>query len=93
MELGKKIYDLRKSRKLSQGVLADMSGLSQTYMSKIENGKIFPHISTIRKIAESLGLSCAVLLFMSCDEGDYISSSNYRAFHKALCRLLEDLSL
>ncbi|TDF98343.1 helix-turn-helix domain-containing protein [Paenibacillus piri] len=62
MDLGNKIRKLRveQNRKLSD--IAAVCGFSNSLLSKIENGKTIPPISTLIKIADALGTKISLLL-------------------------------
>lgn len=49
------IHDTRKALKMSQRALSEKSGINQSNLSKIENGIINPSLSTIQRLAKSLG--------------------------------------
>ena len=49
------IKETRKALNISQRELSKLSGLNQSNLSKIENGLIYPSISTIQKLASCLG--------------------------------------
>jgi DNA-binding XRE family transcriptional regulator len=51
-----KLTRLRKDRVLSQRDLAKMAGLAQGTIWRLENGFSEAHPSTIRKLAEALGV-------------------------------------
>lgn len=53
--VSKKIRDARNEVGLTQEELAEMSGLPQSHISRIENGKHSPARATIEKIANALG--------------------------------------
>ncbi len=55
------LKELREQRLLSQRELAAKSGVSQTTIVNIETGKIRPHPSTLRKLADALGVEPAQL--------------------------------
>lgn len=50
--LGTFIRETRKNKGLSQQALANLSGTSKTYISRIENNLIEPELSTLYKIVE-----------------------------------------
>lgn len=52
----KQIRDTRKANKMSQKQLADLVGISKTYISLVENGKIEPKTLILRKIRSVLKL-------------------------------------
>ena len=51
-KFGNKVYELRKSRGLSQNELGERIGVSGKAVSKWENGNAKPHLDVIRKLAE-----------------------------------------
>ena len=56
------IRGLREDRGLSQGNLFELTGLKESYISKLENGHIKPKVKTIMKLAEAFGLSVSEFL-------------------------------
>ena len=70
MNLGTIIKELRKEAGLSQKDLAQACGLTQSYLSQIEQNKKEPQISSLRKIAEQLELPFPVLLFLALEDED-----------------------
>lgn len=53
-DLGQRIQCLRKDRKLTQEALAELVGIDQKNISKIENGNNYPSPETITAIAGAL---------------------------------------
>lgn len=53
---------LRKRRKLSQEKLAERSGLSANYVSKLENGRCQVSFAALTLLAEGLNLPATVLV-------------------------------
>ncbi|TBL81249.1 helix-turn-helix domain-containing protein [Paenibacillus thalictri] len=62
MDLGNKIKKLRKEQNRNLAEIADICGFSKSLLSKIENGKTMPPISTLVKIADALGTKVSILL-------------------------------
>jgi transcriptional regulator with XRE-family HTH domain len=60
--IARNIYDLRKKRKITLDKLADLTGLTKGYLSKIERSKKAPPYSTLNKIAMAFGVDAASLL-------------------------------
>jgi transcriptional regulator with XRE-family HTH domain len=60
--IGKNIRYWRNAHDMSQAALAAKLGLSQPYLSQLEQGIKNPHVLTVARIAESLGLTVADLL-------------------------------
>ncbi|MED3965803.1 helix-turn-helix domain-containing protein [Niallia taxi] len=56
-ELGRNIYNHRKAINMSSTTLAELSGVSQGSISKIENGVQTAHIDTVLKICDALGVT------------------------------------
>ena len=50
------IKDARKRLEISQMKLAEMCGVSTSYIGEIEIGRKFPSDATLQKIADALGL-------------------------------------
>lgn len=55
--VGRNTARIRKERGLTQEQLAERSGLSQQYLSGLEQGRRNPTILTIYEIATALGVS------------------------------------
>lgn len=77
MELGLKLRQLRKAKRFSLKQLAARSGCSTSYLSMIENGKIDPGISRLKKIADGLGITI-VDLFQDSQNGKVVIRKNDR---------------
>ena len=59
--ISKRIRDERVKAGLNQTDLAERSGLTQSHISRLENGAHSPNHATIKKIAEALGISASQL--------------------------------
>lgn len=59
---GKKVSLLRKNKGLSQQELSSLTGISQTYISKIEESKRQPTIGKAIVLAKALGVAIEDLL-------------------------------
>ena len=60
--IGKNIKAIRKQKKITLQELADRTGLTKSYISKIERSKKAPPYSTVNKIAMALEVEVAYLL-------------------------------
>lgn len=61
MELGQKIKQARKQRKLSQADLAGLLGMSRTTIGQIENGTVREvGVRKLMRVLETLGLELRV---------------------------------
>ncbi len=61
-KIGKFIADLRKEKELTQKELADKIGVTDRAVSKWENGRGMPDVSSLRTICDVLGISLNELL-------------------------------
>lgn len=68
MNIGHALKITRSAKKLSLEELAERADLSQSYLSMIESGKREPTLSSIRKIAEALGVPTPILLFLAAEK-------------------------
>lgn len=60
--IGPRVRFLRRQRKMTLAQLSAASGLTKSFVSKIERGASVPSISTAMKLAESFGLTVSQLL-------------------------------
>ncbi len=70
MKVGRYIKQYRKRIGMSQGELAQKSGLSQTYLSLIENEKQKPSFSALDEICSCFEIPLPLFMFMSLSEED-----------------------
>lgn len=54
--LGKKIQEIRKSKKLTQEYVAEKIGIETTSLSNIENGRYYPTSENLEKITNILSV-------------------------------------
>lgn len=53
--LGKRVRELRKGRKLSQEKLAELAGIHENHVRRIEGGTANPSYLVLVRIAKALG--------------------------------------
>ncbi len=75
MEVGKKIYQLRKLSGMTQEQLAEIVGLSTTHISVIERGVKAPKLETFIEIANALGVTSDSLLLDVLDNSLQIAAT------------------
>ena len=93
-QIAKNIKKIRLDLKMSQERLAELSGLTKGYISKIEKSETAPPFSTLSKIARSLNVDITVLTAEELElpedinlcivrdgEGKKISSSILEGYH------------
>jgi len=69
--LGLRIRQIRRQRKLSLEALAAKSGLTKSYLSKLERGINSPSIATTLKIARAFGVELGQLLGETTDKDGF----------------------
>ncbi len=89
MNIGRAIIELRKEKDLNQGELAEGVGISQSYLSQIENGHKDASTELVKNIAQQLGQPTAAILMFALDETD-VGPDKVKAF-KALSPLMKEL--
>lgn len=86
MEFGDFLRQQRKQKQLTTSQLAEMTGLSQSYISNLENGnRKTPKIESIMKLADGLGVDYSKLICLAgyvvndvrLEYGDYDDYDDY----------------
>jgi HTH_3 family transcriptional regulator protein len=70
MDLGSIIKNIRKRKGQSQTEFAQSCGITQTYLSQIENNQKEPNLSTLKDISKNLDIPLPILFFLSLNEED-----------------------
>ena len=70
--VGNRIRRLRQAKALSSKELAARSGLTASYISRIENGKVSPTVATLGKVVQAMGESFASLFGEARAEGPVV---------------------
>jgi transcriptional regulator with XRE-family HTH domain len=83
-ELGKRIRTERRRQDLTQEKLAEMAGISDSFMGHIERGGRTLSIETLAKISNSLNLS---IEFIICGEFNYQPDMLPAEINEALNRM------
>ncbi len=60
--IGRRVRDYRKAKGLTLQEMADATGFSKGYLSKLETSKKAPPLSTLSRIAKVLGVTTSMLL-------------------------------
>ena len=79
MNLGTTIKTIRKRNRQTQTEFALTCGITQTYLSQIENNGREPNLSTLKQISEALKIPLPILFFLSMDEQD-VQQNKRKAF-------------
>lgn len=67
MNIGRAIKLCRNQKDLSKTKLAEISGLSVSYITLLEQGKRDPNLSAVEKICQALQVPITILIFLSTD--------------------------
>jgi transcriptional regulator with XRE-family HTH domain len=59
--IGRRIQEIRRERKMTQGTLAERAELTANYIGKIERGEAQPTLEALLAIAEALRVSVSNL--------------------------------
>ncbi|MDR6104629.1 transcriptional regulator with XRE-family HTH domain [Agrobacterium larrymoorei] len=62
VDIGARLYDIRKGRKLTLQDISRATGVSASAFSKIERNELSPTIGTLQRIAQGLGVDMMELL-------------------------------
>ena len=95
MNVGSAIQTCRMKRGLSQAVVARRANCSVSYLSMLENSKRDPTLSTVKNIAQALGVPVEILFFLGAEKGELAGINNELAGQlamTALSLLNEDLT-
>ena len=79
MNLGVTIKNIRKQKGQTQSEFASACGISQTYLSQLENNQREPNLSTLKIISNELNVPLPILFFLSLNIDD-IQQSKREAF-------------
>ncbi len=78
IEIGKKLRELRESKGLTLRELSNRAKCTSSLLSQIENGKTEPSISTLKKIADALGVNIVDFFMEDFEDEDVITRKKDR---------------
>jgi XRE family transcriptional regulator, regulator of sulfur utilization len=95
MKIGATINKLRKERKITQIDFAKQCGISQTYLSQLENDERNPTVDVLERISKVLEIPYPVLSFLSItiDNVPEDKKEVYKRMEKVMFGLVEDVFL
>lgn len=80
--IGENIRTARRSRKLSQEKLAELSGLSTNHISKIERGRTSVKLKTMICICETLDIPLETVIYGREEDLQYNAERKFDKLHK-----------
>jgi transcriptional regulator with XRE-family HTH domain len=63
MDIGKRLYELREAKSLTQDALGKRIGLAPSRISQVENGHAIPSLAVLERWAKALDLELYQLFF------------------------------
>jgi transcriptional regulator with XRE-family HTH domain len=63
MQIGQRLREIREAKNLSQGDIAEGTGLVRPYISRVENGHTIPGLETLEKWARALNMPLYQILY------------------------------
>lgn len=70
MSFGNALKMCRTQKKVSKTQLAQLSGLSISYLTLLEQDKRDPNLSTIEKICDALNIPISIFIFLAFDKNE-----------------------
>lgn len=95
MKTGATIKKMRKEKKITQIDFAKQCGISQTYLSQLENDERNPTVDVLERISNVLEIPYPVLSFLSItiDNVPEEKKEVYKRMEKVMFGLVEDVFL
>ncbi len=88
LAFAERLRQLRRSRGMTQRELARLSHLTESYISRLENGTIAPGIDLVARVANALGCSLGELLPLAAaperNSRDVVTEQAKRLFDSVL---------
>jgi transcriptional regulator with XRE-family HTH domain len=70
MQVGERVREVRRRRKMTVAGLAAASELTKGFISQVESGRSNPSLASLGRISQALGVPLSVLIATEDDEGD-----------------------
>lgn len=81
MNIGNALYKVRKSKGYRQNLVSEKTGITQTYLSLIENNQKVPSIGVIQDLCRFYKIPFAIMMWHTISEGDVAKDKQF-AFKK-----------
>ena len=79
MDIGKRLYEARTAKGLSQGDIEKRTGLLRCYTSRVENGHTVPSLETLERMAKALEIETYQLFLEGNKEPEAIPAGSTAA--------------
>jgi len=74
--IGKRIQLSRQNKGITQEKLAERAGISVVYLSKIENGRVYPTLETLSNLCTELDTELSAILCLPEKKFPFIGTSH-----------------
>lgn len=93
MDLGNTIKNIRKTKGFNQVEFATTCGITQTYLSQIENNAREPNLSVLKTIADKLEVPLPIIFFQSLTEDDVKEDKRelFKIISPSFNKILDDI--
>lgn len=81
MNIGTVLKDLRVGKNLTQITVQNRTGISQTFLSQLENGDKLPSRKMLKRLSDLYGVPPIIVLWKGANESD-VQKSKLSAFRK-----------
>lgn len=76
--LGKRLLTLRKEKGMKLQGLANETGLTKEYLSKIENAEVIPPVAVILQLSRALEIDSGILLREEEEKAGHVADRDYQ---------------
>lgn len=76
--LGKRLMKLRREKKLTLKNIANETGLTTGYLSRVEKGETIPPVSVVLQLSRALEIDSGILLAQERERADRKSTDDYQ---------------
>ncbi|HAS6210517.1 TPA: helix-turn-helix domain-containing protein [Vibrio vulnificus] len=87
MNISKALKLCRTQKGLTKTKLAELSDISVSYLTLLEQGKRDPNISTINKLCDAFNIPASIFMFLASDTSELEGISNELAAQLSLTAL------
>lgn len=71
-DIGHRLRQVRTGREMTLSELARRSGLTRSFLTQVENGRVSPSVASVQKIASALGISLGALFTRPSDHNPVV---------------------
>jgi len=94
MDIGKSIRKIRREEcNMNQTEFSELIGISQTYLSQIENNKKTPNISVLERMAHEANVPLSIVFWFGISEADVCPEKreHFRFLKPSIDKMIESI--